>query len=102
MTANPVIALDVMGGDGGPAVTVAAAEIARERYPNLRFHLFGREDAIRAALATAPRVAADAVIHHTDEEVLGTDKPSQVLRRARRSSMGMAIDAVKAGEAQAA
>ena len=102
MTANPVIALDVMGGDGGPAVTVAAAEIARERYPNLRFRLFGREDAIRAALAKAPRVAADAVVVHTDEEVLGTDKPSQVLRRARRSSMGMAIDAVKAGEAQAA
>ena len=102
MTAHPVIALDVMGGDGGPAVTVAAAEIARERYPNLRFRLFGREDAIRAALASAPRVAADAVVVHTDEEVLGTDKPSQVLRRARRSSMGMAIDAVKAGDAQAA
>ena len=102
MTARPVIALDVMGGDGGPAVTVAAAEIARERYPNLRFLLFGREAEIRAALVAAPRIAADAEVRHTDEEVLGTDKPSQVLRRARRSSMGMAIDAVKAGEAQAA
>lgn len=102
MTVRPVIALDVMGGDGGPSVTIAAAEIARERYPNIRFMLFGRETEIRAALASAPRVAADAIIRHTDEEVLGTDKPSQVLRRARRSSMGMAIDSVKAGDAQAA
>lgn len=102
MSSNPVIALDVMGGDVGPAVTIAAAEIASVRYPKLRFRLYGREDAIRAELARAPRVARDAVIVHTDEEVLGTDKPSQVLRRARRSSMGLAIEAVKSGEAQAA
>lgn len=99
---RPVIALDVMGGDGGPAVTIAAAELAHRRYPKLQFRLFGREDVIRAELKNAPRVAKESVIVHTDEEVLGTDKPSQVLRRARRSSMGLAIDAVKAGEAHAA
>ena len=102
MTARPIIALDAMGGDGGPAVTIAAAEIAHKRYPKLTFRFYGREDAIRAELARAPRVAKDAVIIHSDEEVLGTDKPSQVLRRARRSSMGMAVEAVKAGEAHAA
>jgi glycerol-3-phosphate acyltransferase PlsX len=102
MTDRPIIALDVMGGDGGPATTVAAAEIARIRYPKLKFRLYGREDAIRAELAKAPRIAADAEVIHTDGEVLGTDKPSQVLRRARHSSMGLAIEAVKAGEAHAA
>ncbi len=102
MTARPIIALDAMGGDGGPAVTVAAAEIARERYPGIRFRLYGAEDRLRAELAHAPRVAAEAEIIHTDGEVLATDKPSQALRRARNSSMGMAIDAVKAGEAHAA
>jgi glycerol-3-phosphate acyltransferase PlsX len=102
MTDRPIIALDAMGGDGGPAVTIAAAEIAHKRYPGLRFRFYGREDAIRAELARAPRVAADCVVVHTDEEVLATDKPSQVLRRARRSSMGLAVDAVKNGEAQAA
>ncbi len=99
---RPVIALDVMGGDGGPSVTIAAAELAQRRYPKLQFRLFGREDVIRAELKNAPRVSKESVIVHTDEEVLGTDKPSQVLRRARRSSMGLAIDAVKAGEAHAA
>ena len=101
MTARPVIALDVMGGDGGPAVTIAAAELARTRHPNVVFRLYGREDAIRAELLKAPLVARDAVIIHTDGEILGTDKPSQVLRRARHSSMGLAVDAVKAGEAHA-
>jgi glycerol-3-phosphate acyltransferase PlsX len=102
VTADPVIALDVMGGDGGPAVTIAAAEIARQRYPRLRFRLYGREEAIRAELAKAPLVARDAAVVHTDVEVLGTDKPSQVLRHARQSSMGLAVAAVKAGEAHAA
>lgn len=102
MTAKPVIALDVMGGDGGPPLTIQAAEIARERYPNLRFRLYGPEAAIRAELDKAPRIARDAVIVHTDEVVLATDKPSQAIRRARNSSMGLAIDAVKKGEAHVA
>ncbi|QXQ07888.1 phosphate acyltransferase PlsX [Sphingosinicellaceae bacterium] len=101
MNENPVIALDAMGGDGGPAAVVAAAEIARERYPKLTFRIYGQEAAIRAALATAPRVAAEATVIHTDTQVLGTDKPSQVIRRGRGTSMGLAIDAVKAGEAHA-
>lgn len=99
---RPVIALDAMGGDVGPAVVVAGAELARERYPNLRFRIFGQQDAIRAALATAPRMAAEAEIIHVEGVVLGTDKPSQAIRRARSTSMGLAIDAVKKGEASAA
>jgi glycerol-3-phosphate acyltransferase PlsX len=102
VTVRPIIALDVMGGDGGPAVTIAAAELALSRQPDMTFCLYGREDAIRAELANAPGVARDAVIVHTDGEILGTDKPSQVLRRARQSSMGLAVDAVKAGEAHVA
>ncbi len=101
MNENPVIALDAMGGDGGPAAVVAAAEIARERYPKLTFRIYGQEAAIRAALATAPRMAAEATVIHTETQVLGTDKPSQVIRRGRGTSMGLAIDAVKAGEAHA-
>lgn len=99
---NLVIALDAMGGDVGPAVVVAGAELARERYPSLRFRLHGQEPAIREALAHAPRVAAEAEIVHVDGVVLGTDKPSQAIRRARSTSMGLAIQAVKTGEASAA
>ncbi len=99
---RPIIALDAMGGDHGPPVVVGGAAIARERYPQLRFRFFGHEDAIRAALAGAPRVAAEAEIVHVDGVVLGTDKPAQAIRRARTTSMGLAVEAVKSGEAAAA
>ncbi len=98
---RPVIALDVMGGDGGPAQVIAGAELARERYPRLVFRLYGDEAVIRAEMARAPRISAEAVVVHTDTKVLGTDKPSQVIRRGRGTSMGLAIEAVKAGEAHA-
>ena len=98
----PIIALDVMGGDAGLADVMAAAEVASERYPRLKFRLHGPEARITAELAKNPRLAATATIVHTDEVVLGTDKPSQALRRGRTSSMGMAIDSVKQGEAHAA
>lgn len=98
----PVIAIDVMGGDAGLADVMAAAEIASERYPKLRFRLHGPEARIAAELANCPRLVACATIVHTDEVVLGTDRPSQALRRSRTSSMGMAIQAVKDGDAHAA
>ncbi len=99
---TPVIALDVMGGDAGLADVMAAAEIASERYPKLTFRLYGPEPRIRAELVRCPRLAATAAIIHTDEVVLGTDKPTHALRHSRASSMGMAIEAVKQGEAHAA
>ncbi|MFN3371827.1 MAG: phosphate acyltransferase PlsX [Sphingomonadaceae bacterium] len=102
MVDRPLIALDAMGGDVGPAVVVGGAEIARERYPRLRFRLYGQEPAIREALKAAPRIAAEAEIVPVEGVVLGTDKPSAAIRRARSTSMGLAIEAVKAGEAAAA
>ena len=102
MTAAPIIALDVMGGDAGLADVMAAAELASVRYPKLAFRLHGPEERIRSELPRCPRLAATAVVVHTDEVVLGTDKPSQALRRGRTSSMGMAIDSVKQGAAHAA
>lgn len=99
---QPVIALDVMGGDAGLADVLAAAEMASERYPALTFRLHGPETRIRAEMAQYPRLSKTAVVVHTDDVVLGTDKPSQALRRSRTSSMGMAIQSVKDGAAHAA
>ena len=101
MTDRPVIALDTMGGDGGPAVTMAAAEVAQERYPRLSFRLYGRESELRPHLARTPRLAASATIVDCPDVILGTDKPSAALRRMRTTSMGMGVAAIKAGEAQA-
>jgi glycerol-3-phosphate acyltransferase PlsX len=101
MSDRPVIALDVMGGDGGPAVVIAAAELAQERYPRLLFRLYGDETAIRTEMARAPRVTANAVVIHSPDVILGADKPSAAIRRARTTSMGMGVTAIKDGEAQA-
>ena len=90
-----------MGGDFGPAIVVAGAEIARERYPDLRFRIYGRAEAVREALAHAPRVAAEAELIDVEGVVLNTDKPGQAIRRARGTSMGLAVDAVKSGTASA-
>ena len=98
----PVIALDVMSGDAGAEVAITAADIAAERYPTLHFRLHGQEQVMAPVLARLPRLAARATMVHTDDVVLMTDKPSQALRRSRTSSMGMAIDSVKQGEADAA
>ena len=98
----PVIALDVMGGDAGLADVLAAAEIASERYPRLAFRLHGDEAAIRAELPRCPRLAASATVVHADDVILGSEKPSMALRRSKTTSMGMAIQSVKAGDAHAA
>lgn len=97
----PRIAIDAMGGDGGPAAVVAGAAIARERDPTLRFILFGDQAAIRAELRRFPALA-DVRVVHCDDVITGDDKPSQAIRRTKTSSMGAAILAVKAGEAAAA
>jgi glycerol-3-phosphate acyltransferase PlsX len=84
-----------MGGDGGPAVMVAGVAIAATRHPGQRFLLFGDEPAIAAQLAAHPQLSDRVEIVHTDGTVSGEDKPTQAIRRARTTSMGLAINAVK-------
>ena len=96
------IAIDAMGGDVGAPVMIAGAALAHERHPSLRFLFAGDESAIGAALAEHPTLRAASDIAHTDLVVSGDDKPSQALRKGRGSSMALAIDAVKRGDAGAA
>lgn len=103
MTRALTIALDGMGGDHGPATVIGGAEIASVRHPDVRFLIFGDEALIRPLLDKHPRVASAAELVHTDVAISMNDKPSQALRRGRKtSSMWLAIDAVKEGRAQAA
>jgi glycerol-3-phosphate acyltransferase PlsX len=90
-----LIAIDAMGGDGGPAVMVAGVAIAATRHPGQRFLLFGNEAAIRDQLAAHPRLADRVEVIHVEGTVSGEDKPSQAIRRAKTTSMGLAINAVK-------
>jgi glycerol-3-phosphate acyltransferase PlsX len=97
------IALDAMGGDVGASVVVPGAAMSLARHPNSEFLLFGKRELIEAELANHPQLKAVSRVIHTDVAVNMEDKPSQALRRGRRtSSMWLAIDAVKKGEADVA
>ena len=92
-----------MGGDHGPSVILAGADIALERHPDLRFVLFGREGEVLPELEKYPRLKTASTFHHCEVSVRMDDKPSQALRQGRyKSSMWRAIDAVKTGEADVA
>ena len=97
------IALDAMGGDVGPAAVIPGAAISLSRHPDAEFLLFGDRGAIDAQLAKYPALKAVSSVIHTDVAVSMHDKPSQALRRGRKtSSMWLAIEAVKKGEADVA
>jgi glycerol-3-phosphate acyltransferase PlsX len=97
------IALDAMGGDVGASVVIPGAAISLSRHPDTEFLLFGDRALIDAQLAQHPAMKAVSRVIHTDVAVSMHDKPSQALRRGRKtSSMWLAIDAVKKGEADVA
>jgi len=91
-----------MGGDTGPEVIVAGAARAWRRRDDLSFILFGDEREIRAELAKHRGFPEATEVVHCDDVITGDEKPSQAIRRAKTSSMGRAIAAVKEGDAQAA
>ncbi|MFP5395836.1 MAG: phosphate acyltransferase PlsX [Alphaproteobacteria bacterium] len=98
----PRIAVDAMGGDEGVRVMVEGAALARRRHDRFKFLLVGDEVRIKAALENHPNLRGASEILHCDDVVAGDERPSQALRRAKTTSMGLAINAVKTGDAGAA
>ena len=97
------IALDAMGGDHGPSVVISGANVSLIRHPGTEFVLFGDERVIAPLLEAAPGLRAASRVVHTDVAVKMDEKPSQALRHGRwKSSMWLALDAVKRSEADAA
>ncbi|KIZ47960.1 MULTISPECIES: phosphate acyltransferase PlsX [Rhodopseudomonas] len=97
------IALDAMGGDVGASVVVPGAAISLSRHPDTEFLLFGDSAVINTQLDLHPALKKVSRVIHTDVSVSMDDKPSQALRRGRKvSSMWLAIEAVKKGEADVA
>ncbi len=96
------IAIDAMGGDHGPHVTVPAALKALEDDTQLNIVLVGLEDAIQAELKAHKATATPRLrIHHSSEVVLMDESPQSALKNKKDSSMRVAINLVKSGEANA-
>jgi phosphate acyltransferase len=97
------IALDAMGGDHGASVVVPGAARSLQRHADMEFILFGDSAVLAPLLAVHPQLQAVSHLVHTDVAVKMDAKPSQALRAGRwKSSMWLAIDAVKKGEADVA
>lgn len=100
MADHLTIALDTMGGDYAPGMVIRGADLAAERFPEARFLLFGDEARVAPLLGKAKRLAGRSEIRHTAEMVKPDDKVSQVIRKGRQTSMALAVEAVRAGEAR--
>ncbi|MGB3752377.1 MAG: phosphate acyltransferase PlsX [Parerythrobacter sp.] len=98
----PRIAVDAMGGDVGARVMVSGAAEARRRHDGFKFLLVGDQTEIKSALDAHPNLRVASEILHCEDVVGGEEIPTKALRRAKTTSMGLAIHAVKQGEAGAA
>jgi glycerol-3-phosphate acyltransferase PlsX len=95
------IAIDAMGGDHGPPVTVPAALSFLRAQADSRLLLVGRGGEVEPLLASAGELKPRVELLHTDEVVAMDDPPAVALRGKRNSSMRLAINLVKEGKADA-
>ena len=102
MTGGPRIAIDAMGGDSGPHGMIAGASKARRKDSSLEFVIYGDELQVGREIEQHGNLRSGVTVVHSPETIAATEKPSQAIRRARTTSMGMAINAVKAEKVDAA
>jgi glycerol-3-phosphate acyltransferase PlsX len=96
------IAVDAMGGDHGPRVTVPAAVSLLASEPDLRIVLVGQGEQIRPQLDRRAAAFGDRLaVHEASQVVTMDEKPQDALRKKKDSSMRVAINLVKTGEADA-
>lgn len=99
------ISIDCMGGDVGPSVTVPAAVSFAKQQSDAEMILVGQPEVLESALAKChvdSATRARIIIHPAKEVVLMDDKIETALRHKKDSSMRVAVNLVKTGEAQAA
>ena len=100
MTQSIHLSLDAMGGDYAPQIVIEGAAQSKIRYPNLKFSFFGNKDKI-IPLINSLEILRNSNVIHTDQIIDANEKPSIAVRKGKNSSMGMAIQLVKSGKADA-
>jgi len=99
MTAGLTIAVDAMSGDHGAAVAVPAALDVLAASPDLRLIIVGRGEVVRPLVAGVDPARCSVV--EASEVVAMDERPQDAVRRKKDSSMRVAINLVKKGEAAA-
>ena len=91
-----------MGGDKAPQIVVDGAELIAASNSNIHFLLFGDSSKITPILQNCPHLKEKNTIFHTEDFISSHEKPSVALRKGTNSSMRLAINAVKSGDADVA
>jgi len=99
--ASLILSIDAMGGDAAPTVVLDGLKLFAERRSNVLFEVHGRAEDITAGIEARGLMDRCTIMHH-DDVVSMSEKPSAALRRAKKTSMWGAVQAVKAGRAGAA
>ena len=96
------VAIDCMGGDHGPRVTVPAALEMQRGHPDVAVVLVGQRESLEAELAKCAVAPGTRLrVHHASEVVSMDEPPAQALRYKKDSSMRVAVNLVKSGAAHA-
>jgi glycerol-3-phosphate acyltransferase PlsX len=96
------ISIDAMGGDHGPDVTIPASLDCLKNNPALKLILVGNEQVIKSLLPKDLGIYQDRLsIHHASQCVEMDESPSKALKNKKDSSMRVAINLVKDGQADA-
>ena len=101
MNSSKCIAIDAIGGEGGPSTTVAATLLALQQNPMLSVILVGDEREIRSSAPTLEAFSGRYDIVHTPKTFLDTDKPASILRSGRDSSLYRCVEIHQQGQASA-
>jgi len=100
--ARTLISVDAMGGDQGPAAVVAGCLLSAKANPDISFILHGPEAELEALVSKHPELTGRTVIRNATDVVTMEDKPSQVVRTGKETSMWSAVESVRTGEASVA
>ncbi|MCM0583071.1 phosphate acyltransferase PlsX [Weissella diestrammenae] len=91
------IAVDAMGGDNAPEAIVQGIEIARDSLPNVEFLLYGQTDKVLPLIQDDTRIS----VMQADDVIAMADEPVKSVRSRKQSSLVLAANAVKSGQADA-
>jgi len=97
-----VISVDAMGGDRGPLAVVAGMAATASKTPNVRYIVHGDAETLRQLIGKRRVLADRCDIRHAARAVSMDEKPSQVMRNGKDTSMWGAIDSVRNHEAEVA
>lgn len=99
---NAVISVDAMGGDQGPSIVVAGCALSAQANDAISFILHGDETVLRPLVDRRRELEGRCEIRHAADVVTMEDKPSQVVRTGKDTSMWSAVESVRTGEASVA